>query len=368
MSQKLQSKINSLINFNKILFQVDDPNTLEHFCSIFAEHIKETNFDQSEKILLDMVCSNIVAKISINAKESRISPSIKSLIELLVEKNLMPALFANSFQKRFNYLFKTGSNYKQEKKVDSKEFDGALNFTLDQLLKTGAKGQTKNTFGFCFVDIKGNFIWADANCERHFEMKKTEMDRRNFFDLMIPFSLSLLSKKYGPELFSQSKKIGTSLSFPFVMYSHKAKNKFIKILRKKGIMDTKEIKEDTEGKRDFTIFYRYMKALSCRATLVVLKYKKGDIDLIKKTDVVGNLDTKSTNLDSLYENIEDHLDKEKSRKEENGFCFKRAIMLEVRDSRNIPNFNYEEMKDDSVILSFERFVNGKIKNKYFKGA
>lgn len=81
------------------------------------------------------------------------------------------------------------------------------------------------------------------------------------------------------------------MSFTYVIYSQKSVLKFIKYLKKQKIKDLSIINniEEKQLKDNKSIYYKYLQALSSRATIINLEFTSQDLD-----------DLKSENRKNLY--------------------------------------------------------------------
>jgi hypothetical protein len=66
--------------------------------------------------------------------------------------------------------------------------------------------------------------------------------------LLAPISIAGLKKKFNlqgddMELFGKNKKVGSSITFSYIVYSKKNMNKYIKQLKKNKISSLKEMEE-----------------------------------------------------------------------------------------------------------------------------
>ena len=115
-----------------------------------------------------------------------------------------------------------------------------INFYKITLEKIFNKKKQKNLFenpenGFSLIDYNGDFIWADKKGCKFLEIPNFKS--KNFFELFIPFSKNRILKRFGREIFGRKNCLGSEISFRGVIYSRKAKNDFVKYLKKSDKKD-----------------------------------------------------------------------------------------------------------------------------------
>ena len=383
MNTENKSQSEAFSEFSKILIGINDQNQLNSLCKILKDKLQAMNIEQIDHIIMMAICNSILSKLLISIRNDNLPVPIAELVEVIIEKNLMPPVFKIIYQQKYfehldkNYQIERIANNKNMQVKELNNFEESFNFNLDILLKLSNESEKlmQKTFGFSFIDLKGNFIWCDTNSERLLEFKNNESKDKNLFDMMIPYSANLLNKKFGEELLSLNRKIGSSCAFSYVIYSKKAMNKYLKQLRKKGIKKIDEAPKAIVNESK-AIYFRYMKALSSRASLIVLKYTDKELeDLKQHSNMEVNLTHEFTSRNTDVDVFNDDRnsvsnDNPDSKVLEGGFKklgdlhYKLAIMLETRIARTIPDFDYTKMLQDPKIMEFENTIAKKIANKY----
>lgn len=280
-----------------------------------------------------------------------------------------------------------------------------LNFESKQ-----EKGLNKN-FGFALMELNGDFVWCDPNSEKYFEIKSKELSCRNFFDMLIPFSKAYLSQKFGGSLFAGHNAIGASVSFSYVIYSKNSMNKFLKCLKKIGVSSEEEFKVRLKRKdSEDAIYHQYLKALSTRATLILLKFTDSEVQKMMRekqhslnitrsfaeglekrpaerrgADAGGGDRTggtggrgqpKSGEAEAKPGNPKGNASKGRAQAvaaaledsqtgaardaAEPKVMIRQFVLLETRLALNVPMFDYRRMSDDPKIKSFEQKIIKKI--------
>lgn len=383
MNTEGKAQTDALVKFSELLTQVNNRDQLNNLCKILRQKLQTMSTEQIDGLVVMTICNSILSKVLIIIKDENLPTPIAELVEVIMEKDLMPPVFKVIYQQKYfehldkNYQIERVANNKNTQVKELKNFEESFSFNLDVLLKLSTESEKllHKTFGFSFIDLQGNFIWCDSNSERLFEFKNNECHEKNLFNSMIPYSVNLLNKKFGEELLSLNRKVGSSCAFSYVIYSRKAMNKYLKQLRKKGIRRLEEAPHHIK-KESKSIYFRYMKALSSRATLVVLKYSDKELEELKDfPNMEVNLTAEFKSRETDVEVFSDEENKQgdegfESRVMESGFKkigevhYKLAIMLETRIARTIPDFDYTKMLDDPQIVDFERIIAKKIVNKY----
>ena len=383
MNTEGKSQPEALTKVSEALARVNNREQLNNLCKILRQKLQTMSIDQFDSLVIMTICNSILSKVLITIKDDSLPVPIAELVEVIMEKDLMPPVFKVIYQQKYfdhldkNYQIERVANNKNTQIKELKNFEESFSFNLDVLLKLSNESEKllHKTFGFSFIDLQGNFIWCDSNSERLFEFKNNECQHKNLFNMMIPYSVNLLNKKFGEELLSLNRKIGSSCAFSYVIYSKKAMNKYLKQLRKKGIRKLDETPKPIKNESK-AIYFRYMKALSSRATLIVLKYTDKELEDLQQhpnmeINITKELKSRDTDIEVITE--EDNLDNENqtdSKITESGFKkigdvhYKLAIMLETRIARTIPDFDYTKMLEDPQIMEFENIIAKKIINKY----
>ena len=376
-----QKLLGSLSQNSEILSQLETVEELEEFCEILLKKLNQINLQTSNPLVLNYLTNNILGTILCLIKENYLPDKILKLVEFLDEKGLLNEVYKVIFKKiYFESLDKKFENQIINKKEDE-EMEKNFNLNLDILLNLDSRAERyiNKNFGYSLVDLNGDIIWCDKNSEKFFEINQKKTENKNIFNLMIPFSIHQIFKKFCIkngnlyELFEKdNKNLGKSIAFSYIVYSKDNLSKYIKHLKKKNITEFDKIK-DINNKKDNSknIYYKYLKALSSKATLIVLKFTKNEF-----AEILKNIKFKIEVTNCLHKIIDDFernkINNELEFRKTNGFkrkvykddvIYKMAILLETRFSKNVPNFDFQKMQSDKKIIEFENIVREKIKKK-----
>ena len=376
-----QKLLGSLSQNSEILSQLETVEELEEFCEILLKKLNQINLQTSNPLVLNYLTNNILGTILCLIKENYLPDKILKLVEFLDEKGLLNEVYKVIFKKiYFESLDKKFENQIINKKEDE-EMEKNFNLNLDILLNLDSRAERyiNKNFGYSLVDLNGDIIWCDKNSEKFFEINQKKTENKNIFNLMIPFSIHQIFKKFCIkngnlyELFEKdNKNLGKSIAFSYIVYSKDNLSKYIKHLKKKNITEFDKIK-DINNKKDNSknIYYKYLKALSSKATLIVLKFTKNEF-----AEILKNIKFKIEVTNCLHKIIDDFernkINNELELRKTNGFkrkvykddvIYKMAILLETRFSKNVPNFDFQKMQSDKKIIEFENIVREKIKKK-----
>lgn len=355
------------------------------------------------------------------------------LLGLLFQKDMIPTLYISILSNLYAEYNSTGSKKMDltafQEKFDLQKSDKTNNPSGDQIAeKMGlfdpkvqtipnsgiglvsfdyqAERYVNKSFGYSLVDLEGNFIWADDNSQRLFEIKVNYEKgiHGNFFDLMIPQSKFYIKNKYGESIFNNQSNPNNSVCFSYVIFSKKTMDKYLKHLRKttgkKKGKDGKLPKEGTVhgsaknsenklkkedagedsnfeampyfassteaqglgAKREFLeknpdelndeIFYKYLRPLSSKLTLIALTFTKREFQ-----EIIGQKDYKINFHSSLCDEIQQKSDLPPA---EESQIVKYAILLETRLCSKKPDLHYYLLKDHPRIQEFNSIVNQKV--------
>lgn len=294
-----------------------------------------------------------------------------------------------------------------------------INGVLCRLLNFESKQEKSlnKNFGYALMELNGDFVWCDPNSEKYFEIKSKELSCRNFFEMLIPFSKVYLTQKFGDSLFSKCNVIGASVCFSYVIYSRNSMNKFLKCLKKIGVSSEDEFKLRLKRKdSEDAIYHQYLKALSTRATMILLQFTDTEVqkmvkekhqslnmtrsfaEALEKRPAGGRAGSGAGGVGEGYESrtgkmnefLEGEVDgtpksdehgktsevrrgrgtpgvrsetanREASRdSHEPRMMIRQFVLLETRLSLNVPMFDYRKMSDDPKIKNFEQKIIKKI--------
>ena len=359
MDNDVKSLQNALDNLKHAVSKANEVGDVQKLCKTLVSLIPRMKSEFVNKTILDNLSISFVSWI-LQKVPNPLTKPIKDLLLFLVSKNLVLPHFGRILMIKYPQLV-TDINITFPHAFDDRSTN-KLELSFDELLKE-KKMKTGKEIGISFVNIDGTFIYCDKKSEKLFELtKKKGKAAFNFFDPIIPYSKHLLKKKFGKELFNLNGNIGAMLSFIYVLYSKNAVKKYAHQLRAKGIKDKDSIDEKVDNT---SIYFKYMKALSSRATLVCLKYNKDELIDLKENGCFmdfhkeGDNKFECTDKDKKRGNNKDIKSKDK-------INYKTAIMLETRPASKIPAFDYKNMLNDPTIVEFEDLVSSKLKNKYIR--
>lgn len=434
----------TLINqISAILAAVEDETELGQFADAFMDRMSKVNFKEVNPLVMGAIGNNFCTKIFLMPQNNQIQLATCNLIEFLFEHSLVPAVYAPTIKQRLQafrqvqigltgskptesyqlanqpYLTQPNSfsNHKVDKSLKGNcQKDSTMppvdyvQQVLAQLLNLNAGEKVNKNYGYSLISLNGDFIWCDNVSQKLFEFREKKNMNKNIFDLMIPFSRQLLSHKFGQQLFKPEADFGTSIVFSYVTYSKNSVNKFYKCI--KSCIKTEEDFNERIKKKESNeaIYNQYLKALSSRATLVLLKFTRKELlELIG--DKSFGLKTKSQFFQDIFsknalriakkvvrrkrginqdemvgaplpdEEFADRFELGQTRNEdsevkesqgspkkkrtrgprnkaielEEVVC-KEAILVETRLAYNTPGYDYSLLKDDPKIKSFEKKI------------
>lgn len=348
-------QVKSMKRYNILLKGVKTKEELESVCRMLYQKLSRRNINQFNVLILEAICSFILTKILVVG----MGPEAVKLVEIMLEMELMPVIYHEEFHRLLSDQLDLLYGIKRELNRDvtryAKNIEKQFRANISLLLKTDANSDTiiTKTIGYSFFTVTGNLIWSDSNTHKLLEIKNQAPNSVNLFKLMIPFSVNYLNMRFGNELFKKNMIIGSQICFSFVIYSKQALNKYFKQLKKKKVDKIADLQEEEDNK---SLYFKFLKALSCRATLVALKSSKDDIRCLENS-VMSVDQGKVTPQKKITEigpvtietakGLSDNQDDE---------TINLAVMLEMRISKSIPNFNYKSMDNDSKITEFREFV------------
>lgn len=431
----------SLLNqISAILTVVEDETDLGQFADAFMERMSKVNFKEVNPLVMSAIGNNFCAKIYLMPQANQIELATCNLIEFLFEHSLVPAVYAQTIKQRLqafrqvqigltgikpadnchltNQGFFTQPNSFSNRKAD-KSLRGAahkdssvppvdyVQQVLAQLLNLNAGEKVNKNYGYSLISLNGDFIWCDSVSQKLFEFREKKNISKNIFEMMIPFSRHLLVRKFGQQLFKPESDFGTSIVFSYVTYSKNSMNKFYKCI-KSYVKTEEDFNERIKPKEsNEAIYNQYLKALSSRATLVLLKFTRRELLELIGDKSLG-LKTKSQFFQGIFsksalrtakkavqklnvldhekvggapmmeEDFGDQFEYGQTRNEDSGMkdseespkkkrirgmrskafemdqvVCKEAILIETRLAYNTPGYDYSLLKDDPKIKSFE---------------
>ena len=411
MERESSNNINLINQYSEIVSQAVDEEKLNELTTVLLEKLKKVTLKEVHPLVINSLCNNVCARILTEFNGREISKQANELVEYMNEQSILPPVYKTLFDQlqlkfydTFYQLRKLEEN--EEGGVRGPELPDNLNTNLNLLLNLDSKVERylNKNFGYALLDLNGDFIWCDPNCEKFFELRAKELPFKNFFDLMIPFSKNFLTKKFGDELFASNNFIGSSIAFSYVIYSRNSMNKFLKCLKKLNIRSETEFKERLKKKdSEDAIYHQYLKALSSRATLVLLKFtraefrniissQKYNINVTRSLNDIVKQVTPSSSKPSSTLKISDNGSEEPPRRQygrkkkqafdnemqdtlkkieeinqnsEDGpeFVLRNAILIETRLALNVPQFDYRKLSEDPRIKIYEEKIIKKISKK-----
>lgn len=395
-----------------ILSQVSSVLHMKRFSGVFLDLVSKASLRNINPMVLSAMANNFCAKVFLSNPEIPIDEQTFSVLDFLFAHDLVPPVFAAAMKQRQQQLRQVnfGISFPQQT-VTPPRLTGSLPPTqpnssqpgpsqpsllalspspadnvqkiLAQLLSLNTGEKINKNYGYSLLALNGDFIWCDSVSLKLFEFKEKKNINKNLFEQMIPFSKQLLAQKYGPQLFRDHCDFGSSLVFSYVTYSKNSMNKFYKCI--KALAKTDQNFEDRLRRiqTDEAIYNQYLKALSSRATLVLLKFTQGELQamindkglgLKLKSQFFADLKVKKpekrrkpliTDTAVLLDAISDPRGSQERRKfraadpskkkTENSeeVILREAVLLETRLSYHTPKFEYGLLRDDPRIQQFE---------------
>lgn len=375
--------MNFLHRYKESLGEVSTFESLNEICQQFHLRLRSLNLHEMDPILLDNITLHLCLKIVVMCMDCALPPQTKELVEFLLDQRILTEFPAKLMQMLLDKSL--DRTYQLPNKTERQDLGAQVASCLDVLLRDNNKADryVHKNYGQAIIDLNGDFIWADQNSEKFFEMRLKEMKNTNFFDLMIPFSRKYIFKKFGGnEIFSREKNVFSSVAFSYVIYSKTSMNKFSKRLQEKNHRDPDAVDDNVlPEEREMGNYYKYLKALSSKATLVPIKFTRAEIkDIIssQKYNICVTEGLRSVMDDlhnskpkeggkrkaeppskSLMEVDPDFSLKDKSEDNPDVIC-KLAIILETRAAKNTPAFPYSKMSHDPKIIEFKEKIRKKL--------
>ena len=395
---KEAQNLNMLNVYSNILGKILNDDEMDQICLTILNKLKECKLDFLNKMVRSRIANSISGKICISLnKKMELGPNVIDLMKFMLEKDLIDIVYLTFFievveayeAKIKKELLKEANKRIQnlpemkppqsinETKRESQKLQNALNENLNRLLNINDKAEkyTKKNFGYSLLDLEGNFIWADKNTMQRLDFGEFDLNHKpdkketwsrqkekdlgtknvNLFDMMIPASKKYLQKKFSEELFKDEKSIGSSICFSFVIYSKASMENCIKHFKKINSPNINNIKLNPKNTQHLEIFTKYLKAVSSRASLVMLSFKRSDIQ--------GLMTSKNCKMVISHDNMEGLINGENLNEkfEKDGEIYQLFVFLETRLAGTVPNFNYSRMIDDPKIVKFKEHVKYSLK-------
>lgn len=130
-------------------------------------------------------------------------------------------------------------------------------------------------------------------------------------------------------------------------------NKYVKQLKKTKINTITELEESDSEENSKKIFFKYLKALSSRATIILVKFSRPELKTL-----MGGASIKIKSASKLSEVMFDEKTDNKEQRvlSQPDYFLEHVILLETRLAKNIPNYDYSKMKTDEKVIQFEKTV------------
>lgn len=369
-----------LNHYSTILSGIILESELSKLILIFLEKMRKIEVKEINPLIINSICNNICAKIFLLTSPILVDQPVFEIIEFMLDQKILPPVYLVPMRQR-HLQFKEKENgavlpvqLTNEGPRKTEELLEQVNQNLNHLLNFNNNEKMNKNYGYSLVGLNGDFIWCDSISQKLFEFKEKKNVNKNIFDLMIPFSRQLIHKKFGEEIFQANCDFGTSNIFSYVTYSKNSMNKFYKCI-KSLVTNEEQFRERLKKKgTDDAIYNQYLKALSSRATLVLLKFTRSELTGMLEDRKYG-IKSKSQFFQGLLgKNAEkgskkrDSLKTGKSKKGETAgedkdkiddkseLICKEAILLETRLSYNTPRFDYSLLQNDPKIVQFENKI------------
>ena len=355
----------------EILAEVNTKEKLSELAHITLKKLEKIDLKKEDPISLNFIINNFLAKIFCLISSKNLPIEIKNFINFFLEKNLILNKNHIEILKKKFFGLEIKENLKKEN-FEKNDFEFFFNEILN--LDNEREKILNRKFGFSILELNGDIIWFDKKMEKFFEISKKE--KKNFFDLLIPFSKHKIYKKFckgeNKSIFKEQLNFEKFVKFSYVIYSKKNLENFIKHLKKKENKDLKEIKNEDFKKIGKSIYHKYLKGLFSIAEIKILKFKKNYFQKkknnfqIQKKNIFKkkiNLDKKFFENENIFEDVflsEENL-VEIENEDNDEYFYKEVILLKTRLIRKIPNYDYEKMKNDPKILEFEKIVEERLK-------
>ncbi len=376
-----QEDLQSLRNLSKVFMQIQRVDQLEELCSDLHGKISGVKIAEIEMPIKSLFFDDLSMKIISLVQNLKDYPKITKMVEFIVSRECVSQFLRMTLQQRYSeYLDRKyrlegfQDKFVEEKKINEKKLLDLWDINLSLLFHLDRKSEEfiNKSFGYALVDLNGDFIWMDQNSQKFFETKNRKNLNINFFDLMITFSKNYLVKKFkSHQLFDSSSPIGSSKTFSYVIYSKTSMNKFVKQLKTKKKLDEDQLcKILNDMSNQQSVYFKYLKALSSKATILVLKFSRTEFkDIVEKKDYKINVTSGLSDVVKDFCEVTRKKIIEKKRKKKIVYNFaksddesrskvyyKHAILLETRIAKNIPGFNYSKLLKDPKITKMRTKV------------
>lgn len=396
--------------FSKIIQVIRGASVLDCAAKIILHAFVNKRLNQPFDLMIRSMSQTICTKLNSTIDSLGVDPNVFNLMDYLLQNDLVDWMFREKFEcqrdlcaTKPGYVGYDPKSYKSEDEKHFKNYSSdqanelgrnqrqpskkpknlvrfdfreqyslskkenfllkALEENIKILLQVNDCHQnyTKKLLGNALLDLQGNFIWADKSTCNLLDVKlsvfrKQNVEQVNLFEKIIPPSLEYLKLKFGEQILGGLAEPGNSIAFSYVIYSRISMEKYLKNLKSCSLFDHRKIHLSKKSERQNEIFYRYLKSVSSRATLVELSFSNEDLKEILYFD--------TSQLDISKPMIRRMLAYREAEKEKLGTQQSRYfVFLETRRSQSIPNFDYDALRSERIIRGFEETLHKSLKRK-----
>lgn len=331
--------------------------------------------DNVDSNTLEEITEFLCQKIDEFCEDSFLPSGLVKFLEFFVESKFCPQLRKNHLLEILNKSKeKTTGNIipiEPEKVIKLEKAMDTIDLVLPKELE--ARERSRPNVGQAVIDMNGEIIWADQNSQDLFEIDFKKDGPVNIFkDIMIPISSKYLKQRFnGNAVFKRKRKVGTKCSFTYAVYSKTAMKKYIYEMKKVSIRNRERVvsrKADSQHKNG--IFYRYLKTLRSKVTIIPLIYDKSGLKVlsssppmnicltnsmrrffkVKASDEISD-DSLNVSMTSLRIDADQSFNSESQEQ-----IFQMGILLETEYADCILSLPYEKMLDDPKIIQMRKFV------------
>jgi hypothetical protein len=387
------------------LTAVDSEEIIEELSEQIFTIFKRSDMKEIDFFVLRDVAHVICGKLAFS-NIAKLQPNMVRLYEFFRQNKYVSGIFEKYIEEKYDLGRESAFIQKKHQKpikmiaADPSNCAKQVTVHLKQLLNINPKSNViDKNLGFCLLDLEGNFLLLCKKSRHLFGIKNTETKICNFFELMIPYSKQILSKKFGNEMFHEDRLVKSTRNFNYVIYSKTALKKFYNILKGKKI-DSKEgldlkletLETTTQGN---DLYNAYLTALTSCATIITIKYTASEVVELSDQKLLfrknfklfeNDFATKQFTTQAKYENSTDPSSTERNNldnfREQAGnyqsitdgmdisnrpagdslqtVFTKHVILLKTRYSKNVPKFSYQNLKDQMMIVNFKNYLRAKI--------
>ena len=365
-------------NVNTVMEYIDEIDSLSMLGSrseSLLVRFENGELDNVNSNTLEEITEFLSQKIDEFCEDSFLPLGLVKFLEFFVESKFCP-------QVRKSHLLEILNRSKEEIAVKIIPIEPVRVIKLEKAMDTidlvlpkelEARERSRPNVGQAVIDMNGEIIWADQNSQDLFEIDFKKDGPVNIFkDIMIPISSKYLKQRFnGNAVFKRKRKVGTKCSFTYAVYSKEAMKKYIYEMKKVSIRNREKVvsrKADSEHKNG--IFYRYLKTLRSKVTIIPLIYDRFGLKVlsssppmnicltnsmkrffkVKASDEISD-DSLNLSMTSLRIDADQSYISETEEK-----VFQMGILLETEYADCIPRLPYEKMLDDPKIIEMRKSV------------